>query len=167
MNETTPDTTTLSLYRSGALSLLEEIFAKTHGMILDRDTSLFDTLAGIDAETASLKYSPYCSNLAAQVNHTRFYLDVLIRSMRDKDETPADWDSSWEVDAVTPEEWAKLVEDLRSSYETTRETIATLPAWNADAISGGMAIIAHSAYHLGEIRQALAIIPVVKADAVP
>ncbi len=165
MTETTAET--LSLYRPGALLLLEEIFTKTHGMILDRDTSLFDTLAGIDAETASLRYSPYCSNLAAQVNHTRFYLDVLIRNMRDKDETPADWDSSWEIGAVTPEEWTKLVNDLRTAYDETREMIAALPDWDADAISGGMAIIGHSAYHLGEIRQALAIIPVVRAAAAP
>jgi hypothetical protein len=148
--------------RTEALDLLEEVFVRHHGYILDRGTSLFETLATIDAETASLRYSPHCSTLAAQVNHTRFYLDVVLRSMRDNDNTRADWDSSWNVGAVNEEEWAGLVVGLRASYEAVHAFTTGLDSWAETSVGDVMAIIAHSAYHLGEIRQALAVIPLLR-----
>lgn len=154
--------------RTEALDLLEEVFVTHHGYILDRGTSLFDTLAGIDAETASLRYSPHCGTLAAQVNHTRFYLDVVLRAMRDGDTTRADWDSSWEVEAVSTAEWTALVAGLRASYEAVHAFIGSRDRWNEASVGDAMAIVAHSAYHLGEIRQALAVIPLLRpanADA--
>ena len=145
--------------RTDALDLLEEVFVTHHGYILDRGTSLFETLAGIDAETASLRYSPQCGTLAAQVNHTRFYLDVVVRAMRDGDNTPADWDASWEIAAVSDAEWKGMIGDLRASYEAVHAVIGSRDRWNEASVGDAMAIIAHSAYHLGEIRQALAVIP--------
>ncbi len=160
-----PNQDPIALYRSNLLELLAETFERVQGYFLDRDTSLFETLAGIDAPRASLRYSPYCSNLAAQVNHTRFYLDVSIRAIRDDDQTKADWDASWNVGAVAAAEWTDLVEGLRSSYEDQKTIITTHGNWDDEAIGGTMGIVAHSAYHLGEIRQALAIIPVVSAPS--
>jgi len=160
-----PNQDPVALFRSNLLEILEETFERVQGYFLDRGTSLFETLATIDADQASLNYSPYCSNLAAQVNHTRFYLDVLIRAIRDGDQTKANWDASWNVGAVTAAEWTDLVEGLRASYEELKTLIATHGNWDDEAIGGTLAIVAHSAYHLGEIRRALAIIPVVSAPS--
>ena len=148
--------------RTHALNLLEEIFTAHHGYILDRGTSFFETLAEIDAEIASLRYSPHCGTLAAQVNHTRFYLDVVLRAMRDGDNTPADWDSSWEIEAVNEEGWAALLAGLRASYEAVAAHIGTRETWDDSAVGDAMALVAHSAHHLGEIRQALAVIPLLR-----
>ncbi|MGB3306791.1 MAG: DinB family protein [Thermomicrobiales bacterium] len=144
------------IFRANVLQLLDETFEHVHGYILDRGTSLFETLATIDAATASRVFSPRASTIAAQVNHTRFYLDVLLRNMRDGDTTPADWDSSWQVTEVTPEEWDALIAGLRASYDEIKTIAANLDEWTDDAVGGAMAIIAHSAYHLGEIRLSLA-----------
>lgn len=165
---TAPQGSTTSLedvIRTDALDLLEEVFATHHGYILDRGTSLFETLAGIDAETASLRYSPDCGTLAAQVNHTRFYLDVVLRSMRDGDNTPADWESSWDIGAVTDAEWAAQIEGLRASYDAVHDFIATRERWDEASVGDALAVVAHSAYHLGEIRQALAVIPLLRPVA--
>lgn len=156
--------TLVDAVRTEAIDLLEEVFTRHHGYILDRGTSLFETLATIDAETASLRYSPHCSNLAAQVNHTRFYLDVVLRSMRDNDNTRADWDSSWEVGVVDDAEWMILVADLQASYDAVHAYIVDLDSWPETSVGDAMAMIAHSAYHLGEIRQALAVIPLLRPD---
>ena len=144
------------IFRANVLQLLDETFENVHGYILDRGTSLFETLATIDAATASRVFSSRASTIAAQVNHTRFYLDVLLRNMRDGDTTPADWDSSWQVTKVTPEEWDALITGLRASYDEIKTIAANLDEWTDDSVGGAMAIIAHSAYHLGEIRLSLA-----------
>jgi hypothetical protein len=89
----------VDVVRKSLSILLEEITSQVNGYVLDGGTSLFETLADITAEEASRPVSKQSANLAAQVNHTRFYIDALI----DQTEN-ADWDGSWQVGAVTDAE---------------------------------------------------------------
>jgi len=57
--------------------LLDETFNQVHGIYLDKGTSLFETLETITAEQASRPVSATCASIAAQVEHVRFYLQVL------------------------------------------------------------------------------------------
>ncbi len=50
------------------LILLEESFTHVYGIYLDKGNSLFETLAGISAEEASIAVGGKCATLAAQVN---------------------------------------------------------------------------------------------------
>lgn len=136
--------------------LLDETFDNVKGHYLDRGTSLFETLATISAAEASIPVGGKCATLAAQVKHTAFYLDVVDRSVR-QGNFRADWGEIWRtVSAVTPEEWEEIKAELRTNYNRIRQLIADAPAWPSDdEISGAIAVIAHTAYHLGEIRQAL------------
>jgi hypothetical protein len=53
-------------------------------------------------------------------------------------------------------EWELIQLELRNSYERMKQLINETPAWTSEVeIGGAMAVIAHTAYHLGEIRQAL------------
>ena len=52
-------------------------------------------------------------------------------------------------------EWEALRHDLRGSYEALLRTLSSLEAWGDDEIGDGMAIVVHTAYHLGAIRQGL------------
>lgn len=136
--------------------LLTETFEQVHGIFLDKGTSLFETLDGITAEQASRATSDRCATLAAQVNHVRFYLDVLEEYMLETRTEQADWDSSWQVGAVTTEEWEGLKATLRHSYARVRATMEGFDSWDNDhRVGGAVAIIVHSAHHLGEIRQML------------
>ena len=73
---------------------------------LDKGTSLFETLATISAEEASVPVGGKCATLAAQVKHVAFYLDVLERSVRTQQYERQDWGKIWrETSAVTAEEW--------------------------------------------------------------
>jgi hypothetical protein len=137
--------------------LLEETFDKVQGIYLDRGTSMFETLATISAEEASIPVGGKCATLAAQVKHTAFYLDVLEKSVRTQQFEKVDWDKIWqEVTAVSPQEWQSIQAELRESYNRINQLISDTPEWqNEMQISGAIATIVHTAYHLGEIRQAL------------
>ena len=90
-------------------ALLDETFDNVHGYFLDRGTSMFETLATISADEASLPVGGKCATLAAQVEHVTFYLDVLEKSVRTGQYEPQDWDKIWrETSAVTPAEWEAL-----------------------------------------------------------
>jgi len=143
---------------TGALKLLlDEIFDNVHGFILDRGTSLFETLAGISAEEASIPVGGRCATLAAQVKHTAFYLDVTDKSVRDPNFPRVDWGEIWRtVSRVTSDEWQAIQGELRESYRRILKLIDDAPDWPSEReIGGAIAIVAHTAYHLGEIRQAL------------
>ena len=68
---------------TGAIfTLLDETFDNVQGIYLDKGTSLFETLATISAEEASIPVGSKCATLTAQVKHVAFYLDVLERYVR-------------------------------------------------------------------------------------
>lgn len=137
--------------------LLDETFDNVHGYFLDKGTSMFETLAMISAEEASLPVGGRCATLAAQVKHVAFYLDVLEKAMRTQQFERQDWDKIWrETSAVGPEEWEALKASLRESYDRIKTLIDETTEWsNERQIGGIIAVIVHTAYHLGEIRQAL------------
>ena len=138
--------------------LLTETFEHVQGIFLDRGTSLFETLDDITAEQASRATSDRCATLAAQVNHVRFYLDVLEEYMLETRTEQADWNSSWQVGVVTAEEWAGLKQTLHDSYTRVRATMEGFDSWdNDDRVGGAFAVVVHTAHHLGEIRQMLCV----------
>ena len=44
---------------------------------------------------------------------------------------------------------------LREAYLRMDKLFHENPTWNEDTIGGSLSIVVHTAYHLGEIRQAL------------
>lgn len=148
-------------FRGAFLACLEEAFEHVHGYFLDKGTSLFETLDTVTAEEASRSASPRVATLAAQVEHTAFYIDVLLKAVAaggpEKAE-PADWEGSWSRTSVAEEEWDTLRQNLRDTYTRFVELAKSYLVWNASIVGGAIAVVAHSAYHLGEIRQALGVI---------
>ena len=137
--------------------LLDEAFDNVHGYFLDPGTSMFETLATISAAEASIPVGGKCATLAAQVKHVAFYLDVLEKAVRTQQFEPQDWGKIWrETSAVSPDEWEALKADLRASYDGIKALVADTTEWPSEReIGGAIAAIVHTAYHLGEIRQAL------------
>lgn len=147
------------LFTTNLYALLTETFESVHGIFLDKGTSLFETLDGITAAQASRATNGRCATLAAQVNHTRFYIDVLEEYMLQTNKGPAEWDSSWQVGEVTEAEWAALKQALRDSYARVRAIMEGFDSWDDDnRLGGALAIIVHTAHHLGEIRQMLCVL---------
>jgi hypothetical protein len=144
-------------FTNALYSLLDETFDNVHGYFLDKGTSFFETLATISAAEASIPVGGKCATLAAQVKHVAFYLDVLEKAVRTQQFEPQDWGKIWrETKAVSPEEWDALKSSLRESYNRIKALIRDTDEWSNERVIGGaMATIVHTAYHLGEIRQAL------------
>jgi hypothetical protein len=146
----------LAAYTTALQRLLDETFERVHGIYLDKGTSLFETLETISAEEASCPVSATCASIAAQVEHVRFYLEVLARYARGEAVGQIDWAASWRLTSVAAEEWDALKGRLRDAHRDTLAVVGDARTWeNEDAIGGAMATMAHTAYHLGEIRQAL------------
>jgi hypothetical protein len=148
----------VQVFRGGILTVLEEVFERVHGYVLDEGTSLFETLATISAEEASRRVSPVGACLAAQVNHVRFYMDVLAEGVASGTTQKVDWAGSWAISSVTDHEWKTLIDRLRASYVETRGFIQSFENWDMQFVGGAFALVAHCAYHLGEIRQGLGVL---------
>lgn len=144
-------------FTKALIILLDETFDNVHGVYLDKNTSLFETLATITAEEASIPVGGKCATLAAQVKHIAFYLDVVDKTVRDPNYPRVDWGEIWRtVNVVTSEEWQAIQDELRTNYKRILQLIEDAPEWSSEReIGGAIGMIAHTAYHLGEIRQAL------------
>lgn len=141
-------------------AILDEAFVAHHGIFLDRNTSLFETLETISAEEASIPVGGKCATLAAQVAHVNFYLEVIEGYILKKDLGQVDWGEIWRrVGAVTPQEWAAYREQLKATYERILSQLKGMEDWNDERpIGGALAMVVHTAYHLGEIRQAMCVV---------
>ena len=150
------DTIQTQHFTSNIFNVFEETFENHHGVYLDKGTSLFETLDTISADEASRPVSAHCASLAAQVTHVIFYMEVLEKAMLDQQIGKVDWGDIWQrVEAVTDDEWAALKEQLKQTYQRISTMIQAVENWDDDRIGGIIAIVVHTAYHLGEIRQAL------------
>jgi hypothetical protein len=144
-------------FATNLFAFMEETFeAKHHGIYLDRGTSLFETLATVSAEEASIPVGGKCASLAAQVAHVIFYIDSWERYALQGDNSPRDWGYIWRtVEKVTPEEWEDYKSKLKEAYLRMDKLFHETSTWDEDTIGGALSIVVHTAYHLGEIRQAL------------
>ena len=152
-----PNSIPVDFFKSNLFELLHETFEHVHGRYLDGGTSLFETLATISAEEASVPVSANCASLAAQVAHVRFYLEVTEHYLLGKEDRDWDWREIWRtIEKVTPEEWEASKNHLRETYQRIRKLMEDFAEWDTNDRAGhAMNLLVHSAYHLGEIRQAL------------
>jgi hypothetical protein len=143
--------------REIVLAVLDETFERHHGIFLDAGTSLFATLAAIDHGRASVPVGGRCATLAAQVAHVAFYLEVVERDLRGEEVGPVDWGAVWRtVGGVSAAEWDRLRADLEAAYRRLIEQLQTSEDWAPEPhLEVALAAAVHTAYHLGEIRQAL------------
>jgi hypothetical protein len=150
------DTTFKTQFTDAILGILEESFDHATGLYLDEGASLFETLATITAEEASKPVSATCASLAAQVEHVSFLLNFTLESAKGR-QPDEDWGRIWRtVREVTPDEWEASNQRLRAAHEQIVALVKGYQTWEFDgAISGAMVMLVHTAYHIGEIRQAL------------
>ena len=119
-------------------------------VFLAHDAGIFATLGAIDAEKASTEINGI--SIAAHSEHARFYIELLDNYIN-KDWRVIDFKQSWRVKTVSENEWDDLRENMSKVYRKTTETLEKNEVWSLDAITVAMGIIAHTAYHLGAIRQ--------------
>ena len=117
---------------------------------LDRGIGILPTLDKLSAEDVS-RYAGE-TTIVAHTEHAKFYLDRLCELMNGATEK-INWEQSWLIETVNETEWNHLRDGMRKSYENVLRCFAEIETWNQENIGDAIAIIAHSAYHLGAIRQ--------------
>lgn len=143
-------------FTNSFFQLLKETFEgpppDTGSAYLDKNAGLFQTLDQLTAEAASVSARPDAPTVAAHCEHVRFYVLALHELMRGAT-AKIDWSQSWLVRTVTPAEWDDLKQSLRRAYTALDGHLRTLQHWGDEEVGDGLAIIVHTAYHLGAIRQ--------------
>jgi hypothetical protein len=122
------------------------------------DPGLVRQLDAIDATAASARPMPGKTTIAAHVDHVCFGLTILNRWFAG-DPNPwagAEWNGSWQRTTVTDEQWRTLRADLGRQSQSWQRQVAERTTWDDLAASGALSSAAHTAYHLGAIRQILA-----------
>lgn len=120
-------------------------------------SGLFGTLEKVSAGDASILVNG--TTIAAQTDHTRYYLWVA-NSYLNGEEPPKDWEASWKITNVDKITWAQFNDELQQEYTTLLKKIDSLDSLDEQTSNGLLGAIAHSAYHLGSIRQMIKAIKV-------
>jgi len=153
------NTIPVDVFKKELLDLLDETFENTQGIYLDRDSALFDTLETLSATQTSQPIGSKGATIAGHVEHMRYYLGVLTDCIQRKPATSVNWEDSWQLKGVDDSEWEAAKQRLRNGYHTTLAVMKDLEEWEGeDDIGASLAILAHTAMHLGAIRQALHVI---------
>lgn len=138
--------------------LLDETFGVAHtpqGFMLETGRSgLLGTLEGVSAEVASSAAGPEEATVASHCSHILFLLQHFAAHERGEPSDP-DWEGSWATRAVDRDAWDALRHELQTTYDAVVTQLQARHEWPEPAVAAAMLLLAHSAYHLGEIRQRL------------
>jgi hypothetical protein len=156
MNETD------SIFQRAVSKLLTEVFdgpPTPEAYVLNSgDPGLLRQLETISASAASLQPVRGKPSIASHAHHVYFGLSVLNRWLSGE-ENPfanADFNESWRRTTVTEQEWRAICESLRKEADTWRQAVVARREWDDMSAAAALSTIAHTAYHLGAIRQVLA-----------
>lgn len=149
-------------FKAALSNLLVELFDGPPGseafVLNPGDPGLLKQLETIDADTASRRAFPGKTTIAAHVDHVNYGISLLNRWAAGEANpwADADWDASWKRGVVTTEQWRTLRNRLAEQVATWQKAVSNRQEWDQLAAAGAIASAAHSAYHLGAIRQILA-----------
>jgi hypothetical protein len=125
------------------------------GYYADDGGGLQNTLDALTAEEASRDIAG--SSIVAHVHHILFSFRAFgtyIAGQRVR----YDWSESWAIQKVTDAEWDGVRARVGAAFDEVRGIIASHPASNARTFRGSLATVTHLAYHLGAIRQKVAVL---------
>jgi len=116
-----------------------------------------ETLKGLSATVASKPPHAGRKPIVSHANHVLYGMGLVARAvdgdMHAFDNT--DWTVAWKLESVTDAEWRDLVARLEKTAAHLVEAGPNIKEWNPIMLTGMFAVAAHTAYHLGAIRQML------------
>jgi hypothetical protein len=118
------------------------------------DPGLLSSLERVSADGASVAPTGGAS-IAAHAEHLRYGFSILNR-WASGEEAPwasADWTLAWKKPKVTESEWNALRQELRREAESWAKALAEPREMGHAASCWVTGSVAHTAYHLGAIRQ--------------
>lgn len=113
---------------------------------------VFGTIDEMTAAEASALGGPGHTTIAGHVHHMSESLALACRELRGET-VSRDRSRSWTVTQVDEAEWAAQCARIRDEYEKLVATVKAQKDWDEENLGVAMGAIAHTAYHLGAIRQ--------------
>jgi hypothetical protein len=113
---------------------------------------LLDTVSAAEASISVDGSGNPGTSIAAHAEHLHWSLHNMNIAMHG--EPFGNWKESWNLQNADPQEWDRLRSELRREFEQLLENLrqqTDLP--DNDYLTGGLALLPHAAYHLGNIRQ--------------
>jgi len=151
-----------SIFQRTLSNMLVEIFdgppAQEAYVLSPGDPGLLRQLDTIDARMASQRPSWGKPPILAHVDHLYSGLVVLNKWFAG-DPNPfagVDWNASWQRTTITETEWRTLRDSLKREVEAWKTAVAARTEWDGPGAGAALSTAAHTAYHVGVIRQILA-----------
>ena len=118
------------------------------------DPGLIKSLAAVPASQASARPGGRPS-VAGHAQHLRFGLALMNKWAGGDPNAFADasFAESWSHQEVTEDEWRALRQALEDEARQWLTRLETLRDWDEMTLSGFVSSVAHTAYHMGAIRQ--------------
>jgi hypothetical protein len=151
-----------AIFQRALSKLLTEIFDGPPGneafVLNPGDPGLIRQLDSIDSDSASSRPMPGKSTIASHVDHVCYGFSLMTRWAAGEPNpfATADWEASWRRTKVNDDQWRELRGRLRRETEAWRKHVENRTSWDDLSASGALSSAAHTAYHLGAIRQILA-----------
>lgn len=151
-----------SVFQLALSKLLNEILNGPPGkeayVLNPGDPGLLRELDALSAGDASTRPMPGKTTIAAHVDHVRYGFSLMNRWVAGEANpfADADWNASWQRTTVSDEAWRKLRDELRREADAWRKHVAARTEWEEVPAAGALSSAAHTAYHLGAIRQIIA-----------
>jgi hypothetical protein len=121
----------------------------------EEDSGILGSLRGLSASSAFAVPVEGLDCIAAHVQHAAYSINLATRAFRGENaHATADWQGSWVIREKNPAEWQRIFNDFESavsniSAELTRGVNLDDPMLRR----GSIGLIAHTAWHLGAVRQ--------------
>src|SRR5688572_361694 len=150
------------VFQRALSKMLTEVFDGPPGneayLLNPGDPGLLKQLDSIDARAASTRPMPGKTTIASHADHVHYGFTLLNRWAAGEANpfADADWNASWQRTTVTDDQWRTLRDRLRRQAETWRKAVAARTDWDDMSAAGALSSAAHTAYHLGAIRQIVA-----------
>jgi uncharacterized damage-inducible protein DinB len=121
------------------------------------DPGMIDTLRSLSAERASTPPGLGRKPVVSHANHVLYGIELANRALGGEQGVykDADWKIAWQLESVSDTEWKKLVDRLEQQSELFIKQVNESREWDEITLTGSFSIAAHTAYHLGAIRQML------------
>ena len=149
----------MQMVQDAIRTLLTELIDGPAGFgcwVINRDEpGMLGLLATLSAEEAKQSTSPGRTTLAAHVRHMSYALSLLNR-WAGGEENPfatADWEGSWQLDAIDDDAWQALIAQLETEAHAWRDAVQQPREWDELSLTGAIASCAHIAYHFGAMKQ--------------
>lgn len=126
-------------------------------VINPKEPGFIDTLRTLSAATASRAPGAGRKPICAHANHVLYGIELATRALSGEQGVyqSADWNEAWKLEEVNDEEWRGLLDRLQRQAELLMELVSRPREWERIALTGTFGIPAHTAYHLGAVRQML------------